>query len=237
MKKVMIGLVVCCAVAAGRVQAADEAVAIPQVKEFPSVTGEWAGAVKGLLELPFGKLAVGDGKTEAAVRAFAGYKDDELYVLMIAAEPAPDKIVAAHTNPETDRDSRNLWKDDCVQLFLANTPANWNAYYQIIVNPKGVVYDTKAEGANETDLSWSSDAKVKSSMVAAKDGNPAYWITEIRLPFKNLGGAPKRGTFWQINLTRERKVGGQEDFSWAPIEGSFHQPELFRKVFFGEVAK
>lgn len=236
MKKVITGLVVCCAVMAGRVEAADEPV-IPQVKEFPSVTGEWAGAVKGLLELPFGKLAVGDGKTEVAVQAFAGYKDDELYVLMIAAEPAPDKIVAAYTNPETDRDSKKLWTDDCVQLFLANTPANWNAYYQIIVNSKGVVYDTTAEGANETDIGWSSDAKVKTSMMAAKDGKPAYWITEIRLPFKNLCGAPKKGTVWQINLTRERKVAGQEDFSWAPIEGSFHQPELFRKVFFGEAAK
>lgn len=207
---------------------------IKAVKEFPKAeAATWGTAVKGLTEISFGQIATSNGKTGVAVRAFLAYNAGELYALFVATEPSTDKIVARLSDPKADHDSNDAWRDDCVELFLATSPDNWNAYYQVIVNSKGVVADSKGEGPSTTDTQWAAEAAVRTAVIPGKDSAPGCWLAEIRLPFKNLGGAPKAGGVWQINLARERQVDGPEDFSWAPITGSFHQPDLFMKVLFG----
>jgi hypothetical protein len=231
MKKVLVGIAVSVMLSAG-VFAADSAPVIKEVKSFPSVDGAgYEAKVKDLTKIKFGDMS-----GTPAVQAFLGYNDKELYVLMVSAETNPDGIVANYTDLKNDRDEKKLWKDDCVELFLANNSANWNAYYQLIINSKGVVCDIKAEGADATDTSWNADVKIKASMIPKAGGKPAFWIVEIRIPFKDLGTAPKKGEMWKINLARERKED-KSDFSWAKIEGSFHQPELFEKIYFGEAGK
>lgn len=210
---------------------------IPQVPSLPAMRGSgWEDAVKGLLAVNFGEIQIG-GKAEPAVQAFLGCSSNELYVLMVCTEPAPEKMVAKYSDLQADRDSDNLWKDDCVELFLATDPAKRSEYYQLCVNSKGVVADSKDDGSAVTDQGWSADAVVKASLIPKQGASPAYWLTEMRVPFQTLGGAPKPGAQWFINLTRTRYVDGSEDYSWAPITGSFHQPDLFLKVSFGTAGK
>jgi len=36
------------------------------------------------------------------------------------------------------------------------------------------------------------------------------WVAEIRIPFRTLGGKPKDGEEWKLNIARSRKVEGAE---------------------------
>jgi hypothetical protein len=54
---------------------------------------------------------------------------------------------------------------------------------------------------------------------------------EIEIPFGALILPGGSGGVWAWNVTRERHAGGSLELSsWAPMQGSFHQPEKFGKL-------
>lgn len=205
---------------------------LPKLVKMPVVTeNNWQATVKGLLELRFGTLEISDTKKATAVRVFLGYNEEELYALFICAEPERDRIKISHRDPVKDHDAP-VYRDDCVELFLTTDPSDWNAYYEIVVNAAGVVLDAKCEGTVPTDMGWK--AKAKTRIMWAKQKDCASWLAEVRIPFKSMGGVPKSGSYWAVNLTRIRNVDKSVDYSWAPITGSFHRPERFRAIFFNK---
>jgi hypothetical protein len=159
-----------------------------------------------------------------ATRAYVCYDSKNLYVAFKCNENNlnPDyglthKIVAR----SNVRDDKNLWKDDCVELFLRPNVASKN-YYHLIVNTINNIYDSSySEG-----VQWNSHAKVKVGKTKK------FWTVEMAVPLSSLGNAKiKDGSEWLVNFCREQK-SFSEDSCWSPTFGSFLKVEhLGRMVF------
>jgi hypothetical protein len=205
---------------------------ISRKKIFPNInTWGWQYRVNTMTKLNFGQIEISKDKTELAVVASLAYNNDELYILFKCREPETGNIRASRIDLEKDHDGP-LWGDDCVELYLTTDLKKPQSYWQVIVNTKGVVYDAYAEKPGSYDKKWTSQAKVKTRVIQQTDEIQGYWIAEIRLPFKPMGIEIKPKTRWKINITRQRKAKGSADYSWAPIVGSFHQPDCFLPIEF-----
>ncbi len=116
--------------------------------------------------------------------------DANFYFLVQAHEPHPERIKASATKDGP------LWSDDSIEIFL--DPMNTaNAYYQIIINTKGVVYDAR-QGGNDTSV----DFGVKAAATVKKD----QYTLEIKVPVKKMEGIFGGGCNWKIQIARNRKV-------------------------------
>jgi hypothetical protein len=73
--------------------------------------------------------------------------------------------------------------------------------------------------------------KVTKNVKVLKD----RWIVEMKIPFTEFGGTPRKGERWAINIARGRATTDPEEekelSSWS-YEGRFHGPEGFRKILF-----
>ena len=150
----------------------------------------WAGAqyVSDFCR-PFG--VVRGQKTPAALETLAGllYDDDNVYVLVKAKEPHPEKIVVAGSGQDAP-----VWTgNDSFEVFLA-PPSVDGGYYQVAANLGDGIFDA-AHPASRT--SWNSGAVVKSKVGA--DG----WTMEMRIPVKNIHPL-RRGDIWKMMLARNR---------------------------------
>jgi hypothetical protein len=138
-----------------------------------------------------------DPATEAAVM----YDHHRLYVALSCREPRMDRIAA----DETARDGP-LWRDDCVELFLAHR-GNDTVYYHMIANALGAVWDGRHDKA-VIDASW--NAGVEAGACRERD----RYTVEIGVPFKDVAPRPpRRGDVWKIKLCRHM-TAPVRDASW-----------------------
>lgn len=121
------------------------------------------------------------------------------------------------------RDDKNLWKDDCVELFIRPNAASKN-YFHLIVNTINNVYDSSLlQGAK-----WNSNAKIKVSK------NKKFWVVEMAVPLSSFGkNAITNGTEWLVNFCREQK-SFSEDSCWSPTFGSFLNVKHLGRMIFRE---
>ena len=163
-----------------------------------------------------------DGETAADPQTFVKIlcDDDNIYFAVEAMEPEPGKMKIK----STERDAA-LWADSSLEFFI-NAPMS-EKYAHIILNPKGIFYDSMAVSGNSADVAFDSQAEI--SAVVLKD----RWVAEVRIPTAVLGRKIKDGEVWKINVARNRCLidGTHQVSSWC--NGSFHSPEIFRSVAFG----
>ena len=148
-------------------------------------------------------------------KAFVCYDDKNLYVAFLNPEAKMKDLVTDCT----ERDGQ-AWTDDSNELFIDPT-AGRRAYYQFIVNAKGVLYD-----GHDRDGAYDSKCVVK------VDQGKAAWTVEMAIPLTDLGikGAVA-GQTWTANFCRNRQVTGEaEAHAWADTGESFHNPEAFGKL-------
>lgn len=150
-----------------------------------------------------------DGKGPAGqqTRAWAAYDLATLYIAVACAESEPATIVARQ-----DADGGDVWWDDSVELYLDRGHGH-QTFRQFVVNAAGSKHP--AEG-------WQAVTKRTES----------GWTVEIAIP---LPVPPEPGDMWGLNLCRNRPARPQtppEHSTWAPLEGTFHQPERFRHLVF-----
>ncbi|MDD5597348.1 MAG: carbohydrate-binding family 9-like protein [Victivallaceae bacterium] len=189
-------------------------------KTAPEIDGNlndpaWKDAAKAkLLFLNDKKNSRPEVKSEAYIT-----KDrDNLYIAFLCMEPVMSKITI---NPK-DSDGK-IWTDDCVEIFI-DSEKNESGYYHLIINSAGIVYDARVSG-NFHDRFWNSEAKT-----AAIRQNDS-WTVEAAIPLTKI--SPRtRNDIWGVNFTRTRKSPANpkitsEVISWAPLTGTFHQPEKF----------
>ncbi len=143
---------------------------------------------------------------------------DALMIRVEALEPDLKRVdFISHPH-----DTADLWKLDCVEIFL-NTPRDIpNSYKQIIVSAGGSVLDMSCDTPYNGSPVWDSGAKVKPFRIAGG------WGLEIALPFKPLGGAPKAGEEWRFAIGRSNAKSGTGAF---PPE-SYHKPDAFASLYF-----
>lgn len=128
-----------------------------------------------------------------------------------------------------------IWYGDVVE-FLIET--NLHSYYQIAVNPAGVIVDYDRGADKSSWDSWSSLAEVATHI---GDG---YWTVEIRIPVTEdendplhqvVGRKPSASLPWHINVCRQRVRDNGAEFSAfsPPGTSGFHHPLRFAHLHAG----
>ena len=132
--------------------------------------------------------------------------------------------------------TENVWGGDSVAILI-ETP--YHSYYQIEINPDGVVFDADREF--RVDANWNSLATVD-----ARRGDD-YWRLTVRLPIMSVAegaGDPNNNIFgdkptpdapWFFNVGRSRRRGARgaerTGYTFSPTgRGSFHVKERFARL-------
>ncbi|MBT4820264.1 MAG: hypothetical protein HON70_31445 [Lentisphaerae bacterium] len=170
-----------------------------------------------------------DSKTLAQFesRVWILWDDQSLYLYLEAFDP----FALRHkpSVPATKHDG-SVFRDDCFELFL-DTNADLKSYYHLAVSSAGAKYDAVKVGEGRPDVAWGGDWSV--ATVRGRNS----WIAEFHIPFATLGGAPKAGDVWRVNMARHRaaRPGSQETEDSNIITAARnHPPELFVPMTFSQ---
>ncbi|MBM3475166.1 MAG: hypothetical protein FJX75_18035 [Armatimonadetes bacterium] len=135
-----------------------------------------------------------------------------LYAAFECSESEPASILA-----QVREDGGEVWQDDSVELFL-DPDGDLQRYEQFVANVLGA--------RNRKSPEW----QVRTSR------NEAGWIVEMSIPLAGIG-QPQPGDVWVFDACRTRPARPQaplEHSSWAPTEGTFHQPAKWGLLVFEE---
>lgn len=147
--------------------------------------------------------------------AYVAWDDKNLYVLFLCNENDVSKITA---DSKLKRDDK-VYDTDCVELLI-NRDSKSTTYMQFIVGAGGTIYDSKDGSA-----SWNPQWEWKVA------GGKGLWSAEMIIPMSVLGGKPKDGEVWRINVARER-VEGTERSTWSPQSNAIDDPTQFGELKF-----
>jgi len=135
-------------------------------------------------------------KTEARVLA----DEKAIYFAVKCWEAEPQRMIAAGDKRDAD-----LWMGDTVEVFLdPGHRETRHQYAHIIVNPKGVVFDSK-----------NKDARWNANLQVATGKFEGGWTVELSVPMADLGVAGAIPKVWGLNVNRQRPELGQI----APVKG------------------
>jgi hypothetical protein len=157
----------------------------------------------------------GLGMPQAATSARIRRDAEGLHIQVVCAEPRMGELAMGHTGRDAE-----VWKDDCVEVFLG-TP-RLKPYAHFVVNPVGAKFDELGRDAR-----WNGEWQAKAGR------SEAGWQVELTLPWRTLGGAPKPGETWHLNICRSRRPVA-ELACWAPTGGGFHVPDRFGVLRFAD---
>lgn len=167
---------------------------------------------------------LGNGKTQIGTTVKMTFNDAYLFVLFVCDEPNPK----AMKRTVRQRDGE-VWRDDCVEVFLAPDPNEPSSYYHIVVNSLGIIRDEFWQGGKD-DVAWDSGTKVATRIEDDR------WVAEIAIPLERLNRMPIFSETWRVNFTRQRySIEPPELSTWQPCKRSFHEPENFGVVIFGGI--
>jgi len=160
-------------------------------------------------------------ESETKCRVFITYDDKNLYLAVECPEPE-DQMPKLKANV-TQHDGNWIWTDDEVEFFIGPTGQRGFPYYQIIVNCKGVTFDTFVVARKEHDKGW--EPKYQVEVGAGKEG----WTLEMALPWECLDRTESSAAEWLFNFAHVRSIG--ELLFWAPVfSESAHEPSAFGKL-------
>jgi len=186
------------------------ALRLPQLAVAPVPDGRidgdagWAGAAQVSLA-----LSDGSGQASAATEVRVGLREDTLFIAFVCTEPDADRMVASIRTADGD-----VWKDDCVEVFLDPGPTG-KTFHQLIVNSLGTVARIGPAGK-----AWKPDVRA----AAKVEKEQRRWLVELAIPVADLKLAPRFG----LNFARERRPMEVLELStWSPTGGGFGQPERF----------
>jgi hypothetical protein len=174
---------------------------------------------------PDGKMVVIQTGAEAIVptSVWIGRDDTNFYVAVRCGEPLMDRL-AAEKSPSPEHVQEYLFgKNDDVEIFL-DTSNGCKEYYQFAIDAAGQVF-TKTPGEDDE-----CGVPIRSAVGRDQDG----WTVEAAIPLAAIGGAPKAGARWGVNVVRTRRPKGQSTLQylgWFP-SGGYHSPEKYGRISF-----
>ena len=158
-------------------------------------------------------------KYQTAVKI--AYDAENIYMGIECEEPLKEDQLRVL---ETQHDSA-VWNDNGVEIFL-NDPIMGGAYYQLIINSRGVFADGVANP--RFDKSYESGAVVATSFEKGR------YFMEIKIPARSITGSTlAAGTVLKMNVGRGRRPldkSGKETSTWS--SGTPHNVETFLPVTF-----
>jgi len=151
-------------------------------------------------------------RPEVDTRVLATYDKDNLYIAVVCAEPATDKLVANAKGPDG-----NVWSDDSVEIYIDPGCQKTRDYYGFMVNSRNVTYDRKL--VEKWSGTWASGASVIPGQA---------WIAETAIPFKTLEMTAAAGTKLGLMVARTRKAGGQpQTFYLVPCDNEAKKTSVY----------
>ncbi|MFH0964505.1 MAG: sugar-binding protein [Planctomycetota bacterium] len=185
----------------------------------------WQGA--GIADNFTNLVTMSRPRPSQETKVYLLFDTDNLYVGYRCFESDLSSIKAE----KTERDSKGLWGDDCVELFLIPPDSPFHGiaivspkYYHLLVNSLGTQGDDV--GLTEVDQ-WDGAWQART----AREENA--WTVEMKIPFGDLDCRPMKETPWKVNFTRTEKRLG-ENSTWAFLETNFHDPARFGNIYFVE---
>ncbi len=150
-----------------------------------------------------------DKPAEDQTDAWVTYDGDALYVGARLHSSAMDRLQVN----ETARDAA-VWRDDCLEVFI-DANHDHDTWRQFVTNAAGSQFDAWNPGGQPgRGLEWNGTWTVKTSR------EPTAWVVEMRIPFSDLGGAPRPGDAWGFNVCREAP-STKELSMWTDTGGRF----------------
>ena len=153
------------------------------------------------------------------------WSDKALYVRFDASQGDP-LVVSDH--PDLSKKTKGLWDRDVCEIFIAPDASQPNKYFEFEIAPTGEWIDLGIEvlpGKRITDWDYSS------GMASAARIEKERVTSAIRVEWKALGKAPKRGEEWRGNLFRCIGKDPERGYlAWQPTltkEPAFHVPDKF----------
>lgn len=187
--------------------------------EKPKIDGKLDDAIwiKAQKLTPF--FTMHGESASAETFAYLTYDKDNLYIAFKCSEPNVKGIrnkVNKHDGP--------VWKDDSVEIFI-DANKDKKSYYQIVVNPSAVIYDSFINNRVHK-KNYEIDPEARAMV------NNDSWTLEIAIPWKNLNIAPpSKGQKMGLLLVRTRTQ--KEGIMQCPaMFGGNHQPEIFGNLKF-----
>ena len=154
-----------------------------------------------------------------------GRNRHSLILRFIGYEPDMRSIVVNVLN----HDNANIWKDDCIEIFLYPDELGEGTGYQLSINTGSVVFDAAINKADRhaTDASW------ESNVIVGFKRYDDHWLMDVTIPFKSLGiedpdfAGPIAANFYR-NRVRNGKAGCSV---WSPTGYYVHNtPEKFGRL-------
>ena len=198
--------------------------------EQAAKTGAFVGARSGRPQ---------PGPLQGQARVF--WDDAHLYVAIdIQDETVRGGFPADATDP-------HLWERDTAELMLDPDGADNRDYYELQINPQGLVFDSRFDDYNAPrggpagpfgHQTWSSQVeravKVRGTLDDDSDRDGGY-VVEARIPWASFDKAkrapPADGDAWKVNIYAMQDNAG---VAWSPIlgEGNFHRVRHFGEITF-----
>jgi predicted TIM-barrel fold metal-dependent hydrolase len=183
----------------------------------------WRKAIPAWVE--YGSLKC-DARPELATSVRVLYSDQFIYF----GWECPFTTLTVFDTPSADRERLGLWERDVVEVFVGSDWQNINRYAEYEVAPTNERLDVLLN-LPAKDFGW--DGRAQS--VVKVDKRRKVWTVEWRMPLEVLASTkPAPGTRWRLNLYRCDKANNAY-LAWSPaLKGSFHTPEKFGVLEFGE---
>jgi hypothetical protein len=184
--------------------------------DFPT-DAEWSKAPE--YQLISARRMSPELKAAGSFRVLAS--SDQLFIRADLKEP---KMSDSKTDPTHKSGNRDIWKDNCIELFFHAEKSK--KFWHIMVNDNNA-WSSRTKG--KVLIRWEQMMGLKVKTQRKSDG----WTADITIPLKEL---KTNKTGLRFNLTRERNVKGQaeECATWSPLatSGNWHDPENYGSIIF-----
>jgi hypothetical protein len=166
------------------------------------------------------------------------YSSTGLYVLMDGA----DRTLTASFKA----DFLDLWTEDVFEFFLW-PDGRYPVYFEYEISPLGFELPIIVPNLGGPFYGWRpwhyEGARRTQKAVSVKGGEARTgagitgWSAEVFVPYDLLkplqNVPPKSGTRWRANVYRmDYDRGRTVSWNWAPLKGTFHQPDKFGTLVF-----
>lgn len=150
------------------------------------------------------------------------YDEKGLYVRIVNHEAHPEKMRALVKT----RGSRDLWTDDCVELYF-DPRATGVGFLVFTINSIGAQLERK-----QLDAAVSVDDWRANNWQVWPTRKDDAWILEAFFPYSDLEKAVEPEAFWMFNMTRYAYTSGKfQGTTWSP-GGNYNNPSCFGYLYF-----
>jgi hypothetical protein len=156
----------------------------PRVETAPSIDGSLEKEIWGKGE-PITRYSNWYGEPSSAEETEIRFAHDDtyFYIGVRCKESRPEEM-----RNETEEWDGAVYYDDNLWFFF-DTNHDEDTYYQLIVNPRGTVFDRAChmeDGRSVRDITWNGEWEIASG----EDGD--FWILEISVPKESLGASGQK---------------------------------------------